>query len=81
MASPNHPPLSTQKCSLLEFVENGDTDFADGYETKDIDYYWGKKRTDLEITAVKFDTFQLPQFQPTLYFVNTTKAETSSGMS
>ncbi|PIC42570.1 hypothetical protein B9Z55_009603 [Caenorhabditis nigoni] len=50
-----------------------------GYQTKDIDYYWGKKRTDLETTAVKFDTFQLPQFQPTLYFVNTTKAETSSG--
>ncbi|EFO86636.1 CRE-UNC-49 protein [Caenorhabditis remanei] len=53
--------------------------FPDGYQTKDIDYYWGKKRTDLETTAVKFDTFQLPQFQPTLYFVNTTKAETSSG--
>ncbi|CAI2348292.1 unnamed protein product [Caenorhabditis sp. 36 PRJEB53466] len=53
--------------------------FIHGYQTKDIDYYWGKKRTDQETTAVKFDTFQLPQFQPTLYFVNTTKAETSSG--
>ncbi|CAO4369386.1 unnamed protein product [Caenorhabditis nigoni] len=53
--------------------------YQNGYQTKDIDYYWGKKRTDLETTAVKFDTFQLPQFQPTLYFVNTTKAETSSG--
>lgn len=64
-------PMDSQHCKLE--IESY------GYQTKDIDYYWGKKRTDLETTAVKFDTFQLPQFQPTLYFVNTTKAETSSG--
>ncbi|CAD6196821.1 unnamed protein product [Caenorhabditis auriculariae] len=52
---------------------------SDGYTTADIDYFWGKKRSDSQITAVRFDNFMLPQFKQSNYNVNITKAVTSSG--
>lgn len=51
----------------------------DGYTTADIDYFWGKKKTDETAKAVAFDKFMLPQFKQTHYNVNHTKAVTSSG--
>uniref|UniRef100_A0A0K0D4H2 Neur_chan_memb domain-containing protein n=1 Tax=Angiostrongylus cantonensis TaxID=6313 RepID=A0A0K0D4H2_ANGCA len=55
-------------------------DFSDdGYTTADIDYFWGRHRTDTRQGAVAFDKFMLPQFKQTGYNVNITKAVTSSG--
>uniref|UniRef100_A0A1I7WST9 Neur_chan_memb domain-containing protein n=1 Tax=Heterorhabditis bacteriophora TaxID=37862 RepID=A0A1I7WST9_HETBA len=50
-----------------------------GYTTADIDYFWGKKKSDSKTGAVAFDKFMLPQFKQTGYNVNITKAVTSSG--
>ncbi|TKR76907.1 hypothetical protein L596_017977 [Steinernema carpocapsae] len=50
-----------------------------GYTTADIDYFWGKVRTDNPIDAVAFNEFTLPQFKRAGYGVNITRATTSSG--
>ncbi|KAK6741736.1 hypothetical protein RB195_009546 [Necator americanus] len=50
-----------------------------GYTTADIDYFWGRQKSDLRQGAVAFDKFMLPQFKQTGYNVNITKAVTSSG--
>ncbi|KAK6741738.1 hypothetical protein RB195_009546 [Necator americanus] len=52
---------------------------VDGYTTADIDYFWGRQKSDLRQGAVAFDKFMLPQFKQTGYNVNITKAVTSSG--
>ncbi|RCN39838.1 hypothetical protein ANCCAN_14235 [Ancylostoma caninum] len=51
----------------------------DGYTTADIDYFWGRQKSDHRQGAVAFDKFMLPQFKQTGYNVNITKAVTSSG--
>ncbi|ETN86285.1 Neurotransmitter-gated ion-channel transmembrane region [Necator americanus] len=53
--------------------------YSDGYTTADIDYFWGRQKSDLRQGAVAFDKFMLPQFKQTGYNVNITKAVTSSG--
>ncbi|CAI5444322.1 unnamed protein product [Caenorhabditis angaria] len=50
-----------------------------GYQTADIDYYWGKTKFDDQNKAVAFDAIQLPQFAPSMYLVNVTNIATSSG--
>ncbi|EYC15153.1 hypothetical protein Y032_0038g3658 [Ancylostoma ceylanicum] len=50
-----------------------------GYTTADIDYFWGRQKSDHRQGAVAFDKFMLPQFKQTGYNVNITKAVTSSG--
>ncbi|VDL64544.1 unnamed protein product, partial [Nippostrongylus brasiliensis] len=52
---------------------------SDGYTTADIDYFWGRQRSDPRQSAVVFGNFMLPQFRQTCYHVNYTKATTSSG--
>ncbi|KIH47553.1 hypothetical protein ANCDUO_22384 [Ancylostoma duodenale] len=52
---------------------------VDGYTTADIDYFWGRQKSDHRQGAVAFDKFMLPQFKQTGYNVNITKAVTSSG--
>ncbi|KAK6055288.1 hypothetical protein COOONC_07206 [Cooperia oncophora] len=50
-----------------------------GYTMADIDYFWGRQRSDRQQSAVVFGNFMLPQFKQTCYHVNYTKATTSSG--
>uniref|UniRef100_A0A7E4VX73 Gamma-aminobutyric acid receptor subunit beta n=1 Tax=Panagrellus redivivus TaxID=6233 RepID=A0A7E4VX73_PANRE len=64
-------PMDVQTCKLE--IESY------GYTTADIDYYWGKLRTDKQESAVAFADFTLPQFRRSGYRVNITKAQTSSG--
>ncbi|XGW16982.1 hypothetical protein V3C99_001980 [Haemonchus contortus] len=45
----------------------------------DIDYFWGRQRSDPRQSAVVFGNFMLPQFKQTCYHVNYTQATTSSG--
>ncbi|VDO95485.1 unnamed protein product [Heligmosomoides polygyrus] len=52
---------------------------CDGYTMADIDYFWGRQRSDPRQSAVVFGNFMLPQFKQTCYHVNYTKATTSSG--
>lgn len=51
-----------------------------GYTTADIDYFWGKTKTDKQESAVAFSDFTLPQFKRAGYRVAITKAQTSSGL-
>ncbi|PIO66927.1 hypothetical protein TELCIR_11345, partial [Teladorsagia circumcincta] len=44
----------------------------------DIDYFWGRQRSDPRQSAVVFGNFMLPQFKQTCYHVNYTQATTSS---
>ncbi|WKX98443.1 hypothetical protein Q1695_013824 [Nippostrongylus brasiliensis] len=53
--------------------------YWNGYTTADIDYFWGRQRSDPRQSAVVFGNFMLPQFRQTCYHVNYTKATTSSG--
>ncbi|KHJ79367.1 hypothetical protein OESDEN_20987 [Oesophagostomum dentatum] len=69
-------PSNIDKMSRWIFPTVG----RDGYTTADIDYFWGRARSDHRQGAVAFDKFMLPQFKQTGYNVNITKATTSSGV-
>ncbi|XGW16981.1 hypothetical protein V3C99_001980 [Haemonchus contortus] len=64
-------PMDSQRCKLE--IESY------GYTMADIDYFWGRQRSDPRQSAVVFGNFMLPQFKQTCYHVNYTQATTSSG--